>query len=202
MVIAYHCIFSCYGFWLPNDPRGSWSEVVRCYELFLRGGAPTDPGTRRSVANRDHDHYLRRFTKDGLLRTPVRFTSPQAIAVVDGFKQAVLESSYAVHALAVMPDHIHAVVGRHASLAERIVGHLKTRATQALIRSGLHTFVAERRQDGRVLMVWAHGAWTVFLNEPSHVRSAVRYVNENPIKAGLREQHYSFLTPVCGAFAK
>jgi len=26
MVIAYHAIFSTYGFWLPNDPRGSWSE--------------------------------------------------------------------------------------------------------------------------------------------------------------------------------
>lgn len=25
MVIGYHVIFSTYGFWLPNDPRGSWS---------------------------------------------------------------------------------------------------------------------------------------------------------------------------------
>jgi len=25
MVIASHDIFTFYGFWLPNDPRGSWS---------------------------------------------------------------------------------------------------------------------------------------------------------------------------------
>lgn len=24
----YHLIISGYGFWLPNDPRGSWSEFV------------------------------------------------------------------------------------------------------------------------------------------------------------------------------
>jgi len=26
MVLAYRAILSMYGFWLPNDPRGSWSE--------------------------------------------------------------------------------------------------------------------------------------------------------------------------------
>ena len=26
MVIAQHLVFTTYGFWLPNDPRGSWSE--------------------------------------------------------------------------------------------------------------------------------------------------------------------------------
>lgn len=28
MVLAYHVIFGAYGFWLPNDPRGSWSKFV------------------------------------------------------------------------------------------------------------------------------------------------------------------------------
>jgi hypothetical protein len=38
MVLAYHLIFSMYGFWLPNDPRGSWSEFVASWELFRFGG--------------------------------------------------------------------------------------------------------------------------------------------------------------------
>ena len=26
MVHGYHVILAAYGFWLPNDPRGSWSD--------------------------------------------------------------------------------------------------------------------------------------------------------------------------------
>lgn len=33
MVLGFHVIFSAYGFWLPNDPRGSWSDWVRKWEL-------------------------------------------------------------------------------------------------------------------------------------------------------------------------
>jgi len=33
MVLGYHFIFSAYGFWLPNDPRGSWSDTIRVYDL-------------------------------------------------------------------------------------------------------------------------------------------------------------------------
>jgi len=28
MIVGYHVIFGMYGFWLPNDPSGSWSEFV------------------------------------------------------------------------------------------------------------------------------------------------------------------------------
>lgn len=34
MVRWYHAIFSAYGFWLPNDPRGSWSDFVRAWHFF------------------------------------------------------------------------------------------------------------------------------------------------------------------------
>ena len=30
MVLAYHLIFTLYGWWLPNDPRGSSSHTIRC----------------------------------------------------------------------------------------------------------------------------------------------------------------------------
>ncbi len=49
-VLAYHVIFGAYGFWLPNDPRGSWSDFVAAWELFLAGGHATKTTTRRSVA--------------------------------------------------------------------------------------------------------------------------------------------------------
>jgi hypothetical protein len=39
MILASHVIFSTYGFWLPNDPRGSWSDFVGAWELFRFGPA-------------------------------------------------------------------------------------------------------------------------------------------------------------------
>lgn len=33
MIHGYHLIWGAYGFWLPNDPRGSWSDFVYSWEL-------------------------------------------------------------------------------------------------------------------------------------------------------------------------
>jgi len=37
MVIAYHAIFTTYGTWLPNDPRGSFSKGIYNDELRTLG---------------------------------------------------------------------------------------------------------------------------------------------------------------------
>ena len=29
MVVGHHLVWTAYGWWLPNDPRGSWSRAVR-----------------------------------------------------------------------------------------------------------------------------------------------------------------------------
>ena len=51
MVRAYHSTFSAYGFWLPNDSRGSWSDFVRSFELYLTGAATKTTETK-SLARR------------------------------------------------------------------------------------------------------------------------------------------------------
>ena len=53
MVLASHLIITAHGFWLPNDPRGSWSDFVGAFEL-LRHGRATKITTRRSVAAHRH----------------------------------------------------------------------------------------------------------------------------------------------------
>lgn len=53
VVVAYHLILTAYGFWLPNDPRGSWSDVVRVFELRPFGPA-TKVNTTRSLAGAVH----------------------------------------------------------------------------------------------------------------------------------------------------
>ena len=46
MIVGYHVIFGVYGFWLPNDPRGSWSEFVASWELARFGKAGIPAGVR------------------------------------------------------------------------------------------------------------------------------------------------------------
>ena len=119
MVIASHVIFSTYGFWLPNDPRGSWSEFVGAWELFRAGGHATKTTDTRSLAKDPHDRQKRLATKAVLSRPPVRFSGIQARAVGRGFAEYVKKSSLAVWACAVMPDHVHLVTARHRLPVER-----------------------------------------------------------------------------------
>jgi hypothetical protein len=58
MVLAYHLIITAYGFWLPTDPRGSWSYFVRQWEFLLHGPA-TKTTLRRSLARDPHDRQKR-----------------------------------------------------------------------------------------------------------------------------------------------
>ena len=53
-MIAFHLIISAYGFWLPNDPRGSWSDFVAAWELRKFGPA-TKVNGRHSYAHDPHD---------------------------------------------------------------------------------------------------------------------------------------------------
>jgi REP element-mobilizing transposase RayT len=189
MVIAYHAIFSTYGFWLPNDPRGSWSEFVGSWELVWFGRA-TKTDARHSVAGDHHDRSLRMAAKGALRHPPVAFSGRQALAVGLGFARACRESDYVVHACSILPEHVHVVIARHEQDVERIVGHLKGRATQRLKADGLWPCSAAP--------VWARGCWRVYLNTLHDINRAIAYVEGNPEKERKPRQHWSFVTPYDG----
>lgn len=95
MVYGYHIILSAYGFWLPNDPRGSWSDVVRAWEI-ARFGEATKVDHSRSVARLPHDRSLRLAAKRALKYPAVAFTGKQALAVGAGFAKYVERSGVTV----------------------------------------------------------------------------------------------------------
>ena len=191
MVIAHHVIFTAYGFWLPNDPRGSWSDFVRSWSL-LRYGPATKTDERRSVARMPHNRQRRLEAKLALKYEPVLFTGLQAKSVSIGFRHAIEESKYRVMACSILPAHVHMVLERHDHSAELMIGHLKTRATQQLIADGWHPFAEMRGEDGRLPSVWTRRAWKVFLFSAEDVDRAIRYVRENPVKEGKKTQDWSF----------
>jgi REP element-mobilizing transposase RayT len=197
MVLAYHIIFGTYGFWLPNDPRGSWSVFVGAWELF-RFGRATKTTERRSLAYQPHDHAGRRAAKEALKWPPVKFTGIQARAVGRGFAESAKRGGVIVWECSILPDHVHLVLGRHSSKIETVVSCFKGAATHRLLEEGIHPFQAERRPNGLAPHCWAQGQWKVFLDSAAEVRRSVDYVEDNPEKEGLPRQRWSFVTPFKG----
>jgi REP element-mobilizing transposase RayT len=193
MVIGSHVIFGMYGFWLPNDPRGSWSDFVGAWELF-RFGRATKTSARHSVAGRPHNLALRIGTKNALKRPAVLLTGIQARAVGRGFAHYAKKSAVTIHACAILPDHVHLVVGRHRIDVEKIASQLKGAATRQLIDEGLHPFLRWRKEDGSYPKCFARGEWKVFLDSAADLSRAIRYVEKNPQKEGLPPQRWSFVT--------
>ena len=191
MIVGYHVIFGAYGFWLPNDPRGSWSNFVGSWELF-RYGAATKTTERRSLAYRKHDHAQRLAAKNALSRPAVALTGLQARAVAQGFAAYVERSRLAVWACAILPDHVHLVVGRPRIDIKQLVIQLKGAATESLIKQGIHPFGAMRDGPGRIPKCFARGQWKVYL-DLEDVPRAVRYVEDNPLKEGKKRQVWSFV---------
>jgi hypothetical protein len=194
MIRAYHAIWGVYGFWLPNDPRGSWSEFVASWEL-VQHGKPIGK-SRRQI---DHQQ-LRAWRSTALasLRYPaVRLTGRQGRSVGIGFGNAVRKSDFTMLACSILPQHVHVVLGRHTFPAERVCTLLKGEATKQLNRDGIHP-LADFARDGKLPSLWQEGQWLVFLDNEEALRRAIRYVEENPVKEGKRLQRWSFVTPFTG----
>ncbi len=193
MVHAYHVIFGAYGFWLPNDPRGSWSTFVKSWEL-LRFGPATKTTERRSLAKRPHDHSLRQAAKQALKYPPVRFSGIQARSVGTGFANCVAKSGLMIWACSILPEHVHLVIARHSYDVEQIVNLLKGDATRQLKADNIHPLHDYRRPDGRIPKAWADGQWKVFLDDVRDIRRAIRYVVNNPLKERKPRQRWTFVT--------
>jgi REP element-mobilizing transposase RayT len=197
MILGYHVTFGTYGFWLPNDPRGSGSTYVGSPNLY-RFGRATKTQERRSLARRPHDGALRRAAKGALRRPAVQFTGIQARAVGQGFARCVARGGFTVWACAILPDHVHVVLARIAYPVERVVNLLKGNATRMLQAEGVHPFADQCTADGRVPGCSGRGLWKVYLNTPERIEGAIRYVEQNPLREGKPPQRWGFVTPYPG----
>lgn len=192
MIVGYHVIFGTYGFWLLNDPRGSWSTFVGSWEL-LRYGPATKTTERRSLAYNEHDARLRLAAKQALKYLPVKFTGLQARAVASGFARYVARSELQVWACAILPDHVHLVTGRPGMNVEQLVIQLKGAATRQLELEGIHPLASYKVTGAPVPHCWVRGQWKVYL-DADDVARAVRYVENNPLKERKKKQTWSFVT--------
>lgn len=196
MVLANHLVITAYGFWLPNDPRGSWSDFVGSWELWKFGDA-TKVNTRISRANIKHDKARREAARAALKYPPVVFTGMQARAIARGFADYIERAGHLVWACSILPDHVHMVIARSHLKIEAISTQLKGAATRRIIDEGIHPLAAYQKpgaSPGRPPKMWARGEWKVFLNSADDIRRAIRYVEENPLKEGKKRQRWNFVS--------
>jgi REP element-mobilizing transposase RayT len=187
-----------YGFWLPNDPRGAWSEVVRKWELVRYGRATKTMERRELIDLTNAELEQREAARKALSYPPVSIDGRQALAIARGFSEKSQKSGYTIWACSILPEHTHLVIARHTYKVEQIVNLLKGAATSRTIEEGLHPLASHAEPGKRPPRMWAAREWKVYLDSEEAIECAIAYVLENPEKEGKPKQNWSFVTPFAG----
>jgi hypothetical protein len=101
IVIAHHLVMTAYGWWLPNDPRGSTSDRVACISLDDLGEHHF--GRRKKQPRSKDIRQFYREAEDALKHELLEFRSAEIQAVAEGFADAVAEHRYTCYACAILP---------------------------------------------------------------------------------------------------
>jgi len=183
LVIAHHVMWTAYGWWLPNDPRGSTSTSV-CAPDINELGEHHFGRKRVQPASRDiRAFYVR--AAEVLDHDLLAFAPAEFAAVAEAFAATCARHAYTCYACAVMPDHAHLIIRKHRHSAEEMIANLQDESRVALVAAGL-------RPPGHP--VWTGGGgWKVFLDHPDDVRRTIRYVEQNPVKMRLPTQAWPFV---------
>ncbi len=186
-VLAHHLVWTTYGTWLGNDPRGSGSRSVYTPELADLGEPHFG---RRAVQPKRH--VVRNFYVEvtpRLLYPVIRFNEAQIREVADAFAFVIKQQQYTCYACAVMPDHVHLVIRKHRHTGEQMIEHFQR-------QSRLARCFVDILPSGHP--VWTDGGWDRYLDSPNAIRGRIRYVDGNPEKEGLARQVWPFVVAYDG----
>jgi REP element-mobilizing transposase RayT len=169
MVIAYHLVWTGYGWWLPNDPRGSMSHCTANEEIAQFGESHYG---RRTI--QPPSTTIRRFrdrASDVLKYPLLNFNDEQIQLIAEGFLLAIKESCYTSYACAIMPDHVHIFLRKHRDTAEDMIRNLQSQSRLRL---------SESDESDINHPIWTNGGWKGFLGSPAAIRRTIRYIEDNP----------------------
>lgn len=182
MVVGYHLIWTAYGWWLPNDPRGSMSKEIRNFSLIELGDIHYG---RKRIQPAAGD--LRKFfaeAKQALKDEVLKFNSAEVEAIAKSFAEIIRQRTYTCYACAIMPEHVHMLIRKHRDLAEDMLRNFQDASRAAILACGRRP--AEHR-------VWGGPGWKVYLESRDDFYRTIRYVEQNPVKIGLPQQFWSFV---------
>jgi REP element-mobilizing transposase RayT len=184
LFFAYHLIWTAYGWWLPNDLRGSTSKVVRRDHLKELGELHFGRKRVQPASWQVREFYANAAIH--LQQPLLEFTQTEANAIAGAFAGVDRDFKYTCYACAIMPDHVHILIRKHKHLAEEMIQNFQRASDLRLTELG-------HREINQT--TWASGGgWKVFLDHPDEVRRTINYIDENPMKIGLPRQEWEFVT--------
>jgi REP element-mobilizing transposase RayT len=181
-VIAYHLIWTAYGTWLSNDPRGSGSRSV--YSPSLAELGEVHLGRKEVQPSRREVREFYEEAESRLQFSVIRFDALQRDAIADAFAEIIRGHQYTCYACAIMPDHVHLVIRKHRDDAEAMIEVFQNESREWLLK---HRIVPQDHP------VWTKNGWKVFLDSPDKVWGRIRYVEKNPLKENLPRQKWPFV---------
>lgn len=187
MVVGYHLVWTAYGWWLPNDPRGSWSDKIRVEPIADLGEAHYGRKLQQPKSVEIRAFYEK--AQDALAHPLLAFTSDEFKLIANAFAGVIRERHYTCYACAIMPDHVHLLIRRHYDKSELMIERFQEKSRDALIDAGKRSVTHP---------VWGGPGWKRFLNTRNDFITVERYVRRNPEKSGLPDQYWDFVTPYDG----
>jgi REP element-mobilizing transposase RayT len=185
-IIAHHIIWTLYGHWLSNDPRGSGSEGVRDPKFEPLGEAHFGRKPARKQPSRDELKAFYRKATPLLEFPPFWIDEAKRQTIGGAIARVIAERNYTVYACAILSNHVHMVIRRH---------HDDALAMWRAIADAAALALREFPKVGPNHPVWAARPYKVFLRTPGEVRGRIDYVDCNPEKEGLPRQDFAFVRP-------
>jgi REP element-mobilizing transposase RayT len=184
MVFGYHLLWTAYGWWLPNDPRGSMSKEVLAPNIIDLGELHYG---RRKL--QPAGWVLNEFRKAAALvlkHEILRFAPEEVTAIAEAFAKVVNDNNYTCYACAIMSDHIHLLIRKHRHKAEQMIENFQFESLNRVAYCGMRPIAHP---------VWGGPGWKVYLDSVGDMRRTVRYIEQNPERIGLPRQSWEFVTP-------
>ena len=183
IVIAHHLIWTAYGWWLPNDPRGSTSRTVASSMIAALGELHFGRKKLQPAGRIVREFYDR--ARNTLKHELMEVRHGEVNVVAHAFANVVKDRKYTCYACAIMPDHVHVLIRKHRDTAEEMIAALQDASRTELVEQGMRPTEHP---------VWTSGSgWKVFLDHPEEVERTVRYIEKNPTEIGLPRQRWSFV---------
>lgn len=178
-VRAAHLILTGYGHWLPNDPRGSGSTELRKPTLGELG--TIHHGRKRLQPSRAALREFYRAAEPKLDHPVIWFDAQTRVALGRAVHHVVTERGYTCWALAILRNHLHAVVRTHRDTADVML---------AKIADGTRDVLREKSLVASTHPVWSQRPYKVYLRTRAEILGRIEYVNNNPMKERLASQRW------------
>jgi REP element-mobilizing transposase RayT len=187
VIAAYHLIWTVYGWWLPNDPRGSTSREIRATSIASLGelhfGRKRVQPTSREL--REFRDAARGVLKHALLQ----LSASEMEAAGRAFAEVIRARCYTCYACAILPDHVHFLIRKHRDQAETMIAQLQEASRTAVRRCG---------SRGVDHPVWGGHGWKVFLETRDDIERTVVYIRRNLDGGRQAARPWPFVKPYDG----